>query len=307
MRAWLWAVLILLAGAELACGRGTVHVVSVRASAGVHEDALRAVGLDRAALSAATSAGLTAAGFRMGEGQRSYRARLDVVGVRRQPVDEGAAMAEIAVDLELTPVTAKGEPVLETGVGAVRMSAGASPDAWRAALDSAVREATAGLALALSEESKPSQKLIHDLRSGDARMREQAIRVLGDRRSAEAVPALIDRLEDPDPLLAERAAGALAQIRDPRAVGPLIDYSRRNDDAAHTARFARILGDIGGSEARGYLETLESGHLDPRVRAAAREALQDMGDRERERALEQLSDKGGGRESGRGDSGRMKR
>ncbi len=187
------------------------------------------------------------------------------------------------------------------------MPAGGSRDAWRAALEQAVREASAGLVLALSEEAKPSQKLIHDLRSKDARVREQAIRVLGDRRVVEAVPALIDRLGDPDPLLAERAAGALAQIRDPRAVGPLIDYSRRSDDGAQTARFARIIGDIGGSEARGYLQTLESGHLDPRVRAAAHEALQEMGEREREGNPARLSDEGGGRKSPALDSGRMER
>ncbi len=299
----LLVALILLAGAGLGCGRGPAHVVSIRASAGAHEVALRSVGVDRAALSAAAAAGLTAAGFRMGEGKRSYRARLEVVSVRRRPVDDGAAMAELVLDLELEPVGGAGEPVLETGVGAARIPRGMASNAWRTALEAAAREASVGLALALSEEAKTADKLVRDLRSKDARLREQAIRVLGDRRSEQAVPALVERLADPDPLLAERAAGALAQIRDPRAVGPLIDYSRRSDDGAHTARFARIIGDIGGSEARGYLQTLESGHLDPRVRAAAREALEDMDDRERDRS----SDPGGGRESRAGDSGRMQR
>jgi hypothetical protein len=90
-------------------------------------------------------------------------------------------------------------------------------------------------------------------------------------------------------------------------VGPLIDYSRRNDDGAHTARFARIVGDIGGSEARGYLQTLESGHIDPRVRAAAREALEDMDERESERGQARLGDQGGAQESRAVDSGRMGR
>jgi hypothetical protein len=299
------AALILLGCGGLACGRGPVHVASLRASAGAHDEALRAVGLDRAALAAAATAGLTAAGFRMGEGKRAYRARLGVTSVRRRPADDGSARVEITVDLELTPLGAEGEPVLETGVGAARASPRATPDAWRAALEAAAREASAGLALALSEEAKPSQELIRDLRSKDARVREHAIRVLGDRRTQEAVPALIERLGDADALLAERAAGALAQIRDPRAVGPLIDYSRRNDDGLHMARFARIIGDIGGNEARGYLETLESGHVDPRVRAAARDALQEMSDREREQG--RVTDRGGTRESRTVDSGRMKR
>ncbi len=301
------ALLALLATGGLACGRGAAHVVSVRASPGAHEPALRAIGIDGAALSAAATTALTAAGFRMGEGKRNYRARIEVISLRRRPLEGGGAIAEITVDVELTPVSDDGEQVLETGAGAERMPAGASTDAWNVALRSAAREAAAGLALALAEGAKPAGKLIRDLRSRDSRVREQAIRVLGDRRTREAVPALIERLEDPDPMLAERAAGALAQIGDPRAVGPLIDYSRRSDDGARTARFARIIGDIGGDEARGYLQTLESGHVDPRVRTAAREALQDMSDRERDRSAGPLGDGRGGRESRAGDSGRMER
>jgi HEAT repeat protein len=312
------AILVVLSGGLLACGRGTVHVASVGVSAGLHAEALQSVGIDRAALTAAARGGLAAAGFRMGEGPRSYRARLEVVAVRKRLVEDGAALAEIAVELELSPTpddgpgehqsarAGRGGPVLETGVGSIRVPAGGSVEAWAKALESAVREASTGLAQALSEEAKPVEKLVRDLRAREPRIREQAIRVLGDRRARAAVPALIERLADPDPLLAERAAGALAQIRDPRAVGPLIDYSRRDDDAGRAARFARIIGDVGGSEARGYLLTLESGHLDPRVRAAAREALQDMAEREREQGPTRWSEQG--TESRAADSGsRMER
>jgi hypothetical protein len=298
-------VLALAAGGAAGCGRRPVHVVSMRASAGVHEQALRTVGLDGGALTGAMADALGQAGFRLDEARRGYRARLEVVSARRRNGGDGTTTAEIAVDLELRPVNGEGSPVLETGVGAVRIAPGAAPEAWRKALAAALGEAASGLAIALSEESKPAQTLIRDLGSKDSRLREQAMRVLGDRRSVEAVPALIERLDDPEPLLADRAAGALAQIRDPRAVAPLIDYSRRNDDAERTARFARIVGDIGGSEARGYLQTLESGHTDPRVRSAAREALQDLCDHEREQG--RLSEKGAPRRSGPVDSGRMER
>jgi histone H3/H4 len=298
------AILVVLSGGLLACGRGTVHVASVGVSAGVYTEALQGVGIDRAALTAAARGGLAAAGFRMGAGPRTYRARLEVVGVRRRALEDGASLAEIAVRLELSPTAddrpgaregarkGRSGPVLETGVGSIRVPAGGTGDAWGKALGAAVAEASRGLAQALTEEAKPVEKLVRDLGAGEPRVREQAIRVLGDRRSRAAVPALIERLADPDPLLAERAAGALAQIRDPRAVGPLIDYSRRDDDAGRTARFARIIGDVGGDEARGYLLTLESGHLDPRVRAAAREALQDMAEREGEQGPERWSEQG---------------
>jgi len=45
---------------------------------------------------------------------------------------------------------------------------------------------------------------------------------------------------------------------------------------------ARIIGDIGGREAEGYLLTVEAGHPDSRVRRAAREALGEMRARARE-------------------------
>jgi antitoxin (DNA-binding transcriptional repressor) of toxin-antitoxin stability system len=299
------AVLWLLQAAG--CGRGAVHVASVRVAPGPYAEQLSAIGLGNAALADATRDGLVAAGFRMGEGKRTYRARLEVIAFRagRGHVS-GAPTAEIEIDLELVPARPQDQEVslVETGFGAVPAAAGLDARAWRQALSEAVRQATTGLSLALSEEVKPVGKLVADLDSPDPRVREQAIRVLGDQRSAQAVPALIARLQDPERALRERAAGALAQIRDLRAVGPLIEHSRAGEDGAETARYARIIGDIGGSEARGYLETLESGDPDPRVRASAHEALADMASREREEARVAQESRG---DSPAGDSGRMAR
>jgi HEAT repeat protein len=78
--------------------------------------------------------------------------------------------------------------------------------------------------------------------------------------------------------------GALAQIGDARAVGPLIDAAQRGDPG-FTARVARVVGDIGGAEAEGYLLTLASGHPDARVRRAAREALEAMAARRKTPAV----------------------
>jgi HEAT repeat protein len=118
----------------------------------------------------------------------------------------------------------------------------------------------------------------------DPRVREHAIRALGDRRSRAAVPVLVGRLKEEEPRLAHRIVGALAQIGDERAVPALIEVSRAADGAV-TARVARHIGDIGGAEAEGYLLTLASGHADPRVRKAAREALAEMTARAKEAAL----------------------
>jgi hypothetical protein len=300
---------VAVAGLALAagCGRGGPRISSLEISAGGREALLDRLGLDRPTLEAATRQALAGAGFRQGDGPRSYRARATVVSVRagRQPGREGLS-AELVLDLELRPVGGKAgaAPVAQSGMASVPAASRLDLAAWRAALDEAAHQASAGLALALTAERKSEDRLIADLSAQDPRLREQAIRVLAGRRSARAVPALIERLDDPEPDLVERAAGALTLLRDPRAVGALIDLSRRRDDPAQVARFARLIGDVGGAEARGYLETLESGHPDPRVRAAAIEALQDLAAREQEQG--RVAD-GVGPAAGAPDSGRMGR
>jgi hypothetical protein len=305
-RAQAAAIAVVLAVAS-GCGSGPAHLASVEVSTGGREELLDRLGLDRAVLEAATRDALVGAGFRQGDGHRSYRARARVVSVRagRQPGREGLA-AELVLDVELVPDRAieGAAPVAQTGVGSVPAASRLDSAAWRAALGAAARQASTGLSLAVSAQSKSEAKLIADLSAADPRQREQAIRVLGGRRSVSAVPALIERLGDKEPDLVEKAAGALSQIRDPRAVAALIDLSRRGEDAAQIARFARLIGDIGGAEARGYLQTLESGHLDPRVRSAAVEALEDIDAREQE--VRRMAD-GARPAAGTAVSGKMER
>lgn len=255
----------------------SVNIVSLRVAQSALAEPLSEAGLEPAALETAARGALSAAGFAMGDGPRPRRARVEVVSVRLAPGGGAAPRVEVMVEIELSPVEdgKAGGAVRETGTGSAPLGAAAPAAAWRAALGSASREAAEALALGLAEEAKPIEAVIRDLAASDARVRQRAVRVLAERRSREAVPALLERLGDPDPEVVHRTVGALAQIRDPRAVGGLIDVSRRGD-GAFTARLARLIGDIGGAEARGYLLTLESGHGDPRVRYAAHEALDEM-------------------------------
>jgi hypothetical protein len=260
----------------------------VRITGGNVVEPLREAGLDDTAVEAATREGLAGAGFFLGEGGRPYRAEVDVAGVRLVPPEApgGPPRVEVAVGIALTPAApGNGSARRETGSGAAPLASGDPRAAWRSALALAAREAADGLALGFAEEGKPLQKLIADLESKDARVRDHAVRVLADRKSTAAVPAIIERLRDEDRGVVRRAIGALAQIGDERAVAPLIEVSQ-SDDPALTARVARLIGDIGGGEAEGYLLTIEAGHPDRRVRAAASEALRDMQARaERSRAL----------------------
>jgi hypothetical protein len=262
-----------------ACSRSPppVHVVSAAATAGTLAGPLREAGIDVPALEEATRDALRRAGFVLRDGPRPHRAELTVVALRLAPPAIAGAppRVEVTVEIALAPVEpGRDGPLRVGGTGATALH-GDPGEASRSALTEAARGAAAELALALAADGKPLEGLLADLGSGDARVREHAARALADRRDPAAVPGLIARLEDPEPRVVHRAVGALAQIGDERAVVPLIDLSRTGD-VALTARLARLIGDIGGAEAEGYLLTLEAGHPDARVQTAAREALGDL-------------------------------
>lgn len=272
------ALASLAVSAACSRGPGPVHVVSVRVVDGAVTPPLREAGLDETALDEAAHTALREAGFKLGDGARPHRAEVSLASVRLAPPNTsgGVPRLEVSVELVLSPAKpGEGGAIRETGRAAASIAGGDPSAVSRAALGDATRRAAESLMLAFAEEAKPVAKLIADLDSKDARLRDHAVRALADRRSAEAVPALIARLKDEEPNVVHRAVGALAQIGDPRAVGPLIDLSRGGDGVL-AARVARIIGDIGGAEAEGYLLTVESGHPDAQVRKAARDALAEM-------------------------------
>lgn len=272
--------LVLAAALLAACSRGpgAIHVSAVRVEGGSLAQPLREAGIDERALEGAARAALGGAGFASGEGRRSYRAEVNVVSVQLAPPNAsgGPPRVELSVEIALSPTArSEGGAARETGSASAPLGGGDPGTAWRAALTDAAQRAAEGLVLAFAEEEKSLERVIADLQSRDARVRDHAVRVLAERRSTAAVPGLIARLQDADPKVVHRAVGALAQIGDERAVGPLIELSRTADTAL-VGRIARLIGDIGGAEAEGYLLTLEAGHPDPRLRRAAREALGEM-------------------------------
>jgi hypothetical protein len=256
-----------------------VHVSSVEIASGSLTPELREAGLDEPALDDAARKGLAAAGFRLGKGTRLHRAMLSVPSVRVLPPAQGSASPrlEVTAEVVLSPVDPGDQvPRRETATAAEPLDPARPPrDGWLAALRKATQRAAEGLALAFAAEAKPTQALLADLASKDPRVREHAIRVAGERKTRAAVPPLIARLKVEEPRLAHRVIAALALIGDERAVPALIEMAEGMDSAL-TSRIVRFIGDIGGAEAEGYLLTLESGHPDPRIRTAARKALDEM-------------------------------
>jgi hypothetical protein len=239
---------------------------------------LEALGLDRDELRFMTLRALgRTAGFQVPSGEpprgaRRCRAGVSILDARLSA--KGTTLAEILVRLEVAPGE-DADAISETVRSAESVEPGeAVLAAFRRAVEGGAARAASGLALAIAEAQKPDALVIQDLESGNPRLRDLAVRVLADRKNPVAVPALLARLQDPDPDVADRAVGALAQIGDPRAVGPIIELSRRRE-GPFVAQMVRIVGDIGGAEAEAYLETMLAGHPDPAVVSAAREALRD--------------------------------
>lgn len=271
------ALTLVAVAAGLACQRTPPpSITGVKVGAAL-SDAVGEVGLDGAAVEAVTRSALAEAGFRLEPGKaRAFEARVDVVALRVVSVTDGQGLqVELAVEVELAPSQGDEPPHKETGRATEPVGAGGPTPAVRTALASAVGEAVRALRVSMAADVKSDGALIADLASGDARVRGQAVQALGERRVKASVPALIERLRDGDPKVAHRAVGALAQIKDPRAVPALIDLCRGGDSAL-TLRMARLVADIGGRDAEGWLLVLEAAHPDPRVREAAAEALDDL-------------------------------
>ncbi len=141
-------------------------------------------------------------------------------------------------------------------------------------------EAAAIAARELQEERKlmrkPKDAIARALTSDSRRLRDFATRLAGARRMRDLVPVLCDRLQqEPESDLVLRTVGALVQIGDSRAVGPLVDLTKRKHPI-FINQIVFAVAQIGGQEAEAYLDTLAQGHPSDQVRSAAREALGEL-------------------------------
>jgi hypothetical protein len=226
----------------------------------------------------------------------SYGARVEISFTRDadEPAgDGGNAMrrAEVGLVLTLVPAASDGDAdqlraestayrIFDLGPGLADgpsspQAAKARTGAFHGALDAALRQAAGDLVLQVDAAGKTEAQLITDLSSPDAGVRDSAVRQLAERKNPAAVPALIERLKDPDRRVQLRAMGALEGIRDQRAVRPLIDLTERQDPS-FVAQVIYVIGTIGGSDAEAFLFTLQNGATESEVRHAAAEASAEL-------------------------------
>lgn len=121
------------------------------------------------------------------------------------------------------------------------------------------------------------------LSSASATDRREAAAALGDLKDARAVEPLIRTLGDPDPSIRRNTAEALGKIRDPRAVNALMT-ELRDTDASVSKAARESLVQIGLPSVDPLIAALKD--PDPVIRMSAAMAL---GDINVERAIEPLS------------------
>jgi hypothetical protein len=106
-------------------------------------------------------------------------------------------------------------------------------------------------------------------------LREEAIRVVGERHLRAEAPVLLKLLDDPDERTRDAALGALIALGDRRAV-KVLTHSRSLRDRREMRKIIEALSILGGQEADEYLSFVAASHDDDDIRAAAAAARERM-------------------------------
>lgn len=118
------------------------------------------------------------------------------------------------------------------------------------------------------------------LEGSDDELRDEAIRIAGERRNRESVPQLVGLLRHQEIEVRDRAIGALAEIGDPRAARPLADLAKFSE-VIELPKILDAISRIGGPEAESFLDFVAAGHPIPQVREIAKRAREHASSHER--------------------------
>jgi hypothetical protein len=130
------------------------------------------------------------------------------------------------------------------------------------------------------QEGSPAA--LHAALVGDGgELREEAIRIIGERQVRAEVPALLKLLDDQDETVRDAALGALISLKERRAVRVLTE-SRSLRDRREMRKIIEAISILGGQEADEYLSFVAATHDDDEIRAAATAARARLQRREAE-------------------------
>lgn len=242
------------------------------------------VTIGRASGMAVTDGGPQAAGPR-------YKLRVEVRTEGAEDDKSGKGVMRALVQARLSPVGAEiGALSFEQSAVAERVYALKDKDpsdphaAWRAHTLRAVEDVVRGAGARARLQTGDGAALALALDGKDEDLREEAIRIAGERRERAVVPQLVKLLKSEDPATRDRAIGALSTIGDARAVKPLTEVARFRD-LSDLPKILDAVSAIGGDQARVYLEFVTSGHESSEMRDLAKQALGHLERRERLRDL----------------------
>jgi len=122
-------------------------------------------------------------------------------------------------------------------------------------------------------ESAPPQAIHTALTADAGELREEAIRLVGQRQLRGEVPRLLELLTDNDEATRDAALGALITLKDPRAVATLTK-SRSLRDRREMRKIIEAISILGGEEALDYLSFVAESHDDEEIRTQAAQARQ---------------------------------
>ena len=120
-------------------------------------------------------------------------------------------------------------------------------------------------------------------------LREEAIRVVGERQLRDEVPTLLKLLGADDEPMRDAALGALIAMRERRAVRELTQ-SRSLRDRREMRKIIEAISILGGQEADEYLSFIAATHDDDEIRAEAAAARARLQRREAEAGVAAVAD-----------------
>jgi hypothetical protein len=207
-------------------------------------------------------------------GQAFVRAR--AVIERVPPTPDG--VQTVVLQLTLDPRATGGQSGAIDAT--VEMQADSVAEQAQLLVDKAVRRGMESLDRQARLTYLATPQVVAELKSADPELKRRAVAILAQRRDHTTLDALVEVLDDNDTSLALQAVGALVALGDPRAVIVLTDLTHRKSPT-FVRQIVFAVGAIGGREAEAYLFTVASGHSDPAVQQAAKQALQELQQRSR--------------------------
>jgi hypothetical protein len=210
-----------------------------------------------------------------GPREEAFRQRVDVE--LDEDVRDGQGLARAVVLVVIERVDGPPDaPRLEAGGGAEKAYPLETPDVGVVFTDlvkRVVKDVTRGLLQRERLRQADVGAIVAALGSSDAETRLAAVNVAAERRDPKTVPALVERLNDAEDVIRDRALGALVEVGDRRGVGPLTRQTKFRD-LDGMRKVVDAIASLGGDEARSYLEFVASGHEERDIRDLAREALE---------------------------------